>query len=434
MRRLKTRAKATKAYVAALVVVVLGSLGVGMIALAAPSLPAPTISSSPANPTNATSASFTYTDSSSITRFECSLDASSFATCGTSRPSTKLYAGPLATGSHTFQVRAVSGSQTSSPTTYSWTIDTTAPSVVSIHRVGATPTNAASVSWTVSFSESVQGVDATDFLLVQSGLGSPSITGVSGSGSGYTVTASTGGSTGSLGLNLHNNGSIHDPAGNVLGSPSSGNDYTGQVYTIDKVAPPLPVITTKPDNPNGTAISTFEWTESESGVTFKCSIENGSFQACSSGVTYVVDSSNNGLHQFAVEAIDAAGNISSAAMWSWKVNNIGFTVTGDAPTLYPGTWKKIPVSIINPNNFTIYITSLNVEVSASPATCAASTNIETLASPASASNTFAVPANSPGTLVPAAFQPQIRLKDLSTNQDPCKRASFSLSYSGTATK
>ena len=435
MRRFKTRARATKAYVAALAVVVLGSLGVGMIALAAPSLPAPTISSSPANPTNATTATFTYTDSSSINSFQCSLDNAAFATCGTSKPSTKSYSS-LAAGTHQFQVKAVSGSQTSSPTTYSWTIDTTAPSVVSINRVGSTPTNAASVSWTVSFSESVQGVDASDFLLVKSGLGSPSITGVSGSGSTYTVTANTDGSTpsGTLGLNLHNNGSIHDPAGNVLGAPSSGNDFTGQVYAIDKVAPPQPVITTRPDDPNGTAISTFEWTDSESGLAFQCSKENGAWQPCSSGITYVVGSANNGLHQFAVRAIDAAGNVSSAAIWSWKVNNVGFTVTGNAPTLYPGVWKSIPVSIINPNNFTIYITSLNVAVSASPSTCAASTNIETLASPASSSNTFAVPANSPGTLVPAAFQPQIRLKDLSTNQDLCKRAQFNLSYSGTASK
>ena len=436
MRRFKTAARTTKAFVVLLAVLALGLFGVGMFAFAAPSLPAPTISAHPANPTNVTTATFTYTDSSSISSFQCSIDGSGFSLCGTTRPSTKSYPG-LAPGAHQFQVKAVSGSQTSSPTSYSWTIDTTAPSVVSINRVGATPTNASSVSWTVTLNESVQGVDASDFYLVNSGLTSPSITAVGGTGSTYTVTANTDGTvpSGSLGLNLQNNGSIHDPAGNVLGSPASGNDFTGQVYAIDKVAPPQPVITTRPDDPNGTAISTFEWTDTESSVVFQCSRENGPWQPCSSPLTYTADSGNNGLHQFAVRAVDSAGNISSAASWSWKVNNIGFTVTGNAPTLYPGVWNKIPVKITNPNHFTIYITSLTVGVSSSPANCAAPDNIETQASPATSSNTFAVPSQATNWPVPDAYQPQIRLKDLPlTNQDLCKTASFSLTYGGTATK
>ena len=433
MRRFKTAARTTKAFVVLLAVLVVGSLGVGVIALAAPPLPAPTISSTPANPTNATTATFTYTDSANITSFQCSIDGASFAACGTTRPSSKMYSG-LTSGGHQFRVKAVSGSQTSTPSSYSWTIDTAAPSVVSINRTGSTPTNAASVSWTVVFSESVQGVDVSDFRLVNSGLTSPTITGANGSGSSYTISASTGtSSSGSLGLNLFNDGTIHDLAGNALGSPASGNTFVGQVYVIDKTAPPTPVITYRPDDPNGMAISTFEWTDSEPGVTFQCSIENGAWQACSSPDTFIVDSGNNGTHQFAVEAIDSAGNLSSAAMWSWKVNNIGFTVTGNAPTLYPGVWKSIPASITNPNNFPINITALSVSVSSSPATCAASTNIATLASPASSTNTFAVPANST-MLVPSAFQPKIQLKNLSTNQDLCKGAQFSLSFAGTATK
>ena len=136
-----------------------------------------------------------------------------------------------------------------------------------------------------------------------------------------------------------------------------------------------------------------------------------------------------------MRAVDAAGNISDAAPWSWKVNNIGFTITGNAPTLYPGVWNQIPVKITNPNNFTIYITSLAVGVSSSPASCSASSNIETQASAVTSSNRFAVPANANNWPVPVAYQPQIRLKDLPlTNQDLCKSASFSLSYTGTATK
>ena len=86
------------------------------------------------------------------------------------------------------------------------TVDTTAPTVQSINRVGTTPTNAASVSWTVLFSESVTGVDASDFALATTGaVTGATITTVSGSGSQYTVTANTGTGNGTLGLNLVDN-------------------------------------------------------------------------------------------------------------------------------------------------------------------------------------------------------------------------------------
>jgi hypothetical protein len=67
--------------------------------------------------------------------------------------------------------------------------DTTPPYVVSINRVGASPTNAATVDWTVTFSETVTGVDATDFSLARTGVSGGSVTGVTGSGATRTVTA-----------------------------------------------------------------------------------------------------------------------------------------------------------------------------------------------------------------------------------------------------
>src|SRR5207253_2428279 len=81
--------------------VVLGIGTVVGIALAKDSLAAPTITGSPANPTNAQTASFTYTDSQAITKFQCSLDGSAFQDCGTTRPSSTAYPGPLSAASHT---------------------------------------------------------------------------------------------------------------------------------------------------------------------------------------------------------------------------------------------------------------------------------------------------------------------------------------------
>ena len=122
------------------------------------------------------------------------------------------------------------------------TFDASAPTVQSITRVGTTPTNAASVQWTVTFSEAVTGVDAADFALAASGLTGASISNVSGSGASYTVTASTGTGDGTLGLNLIDNDTIVDTTANPLGGTGAGNgNFTGQVYTIDKTAPAVTI-------------------------------------------------------------------------------------------------------------------------------------------------------------------------------------------------
>ena len=68
------------------------------------------------------------------------------------------------------------------------------------------------------------------------------ITTVSGSGSQYTVTANTGTGSGTLGLNLVDNDTIVDTSANPLGGTGSGNgNFTGQSYTIDKVAPSVTI-------------------------------------------------------------------------------------------------------------------------------------------------------------------------------------------------
>src|SRR5439155_303707 len=121
-----------------------------------------------------------------------------------------------------------------------YTIDKTAPTVSSINRASASPTNAGSVQFTVTFSESVTGVDTSDFALAPTGLTGASITGVSGSGTTYTVTVASGTGDGPFALNLVDDDSIADTAGNKLGGTGTGNgNFTGQVYTIDKTAPAL---------------------------------------------------------------------------------------------------------------------------------------------------------------------------------------------------
>ncbi len=210
---------------------------------------------------------------------------------------------------------------------------------------------------------------------------------------------------------------------------------------MDTVAPTTPVFSQKPPNPNGTATSTFAWSSSDpapaSGVAgYQCSKENGAFVTCSSPLTYAVQTTSNGEHQFAVRAIDQAGNVSAVATYKWKVASgspQSFTIAGSVSGLTPGVWLAIPVTVTNPNADTLYVTGSTVTASGSPGGCASTTNLEIQASPASATNRFAVPANATNYAVPPAFRPRIRLKNTPSNQENCKNQTFSLSYAGSGT-
>lgn len=263
-----TRSARRFTLVALLGVLAVGVVG-GYLAFAANTPPpAPTISAKPAASVNVTTASFTYTDAQTVTKFQCALDGASFVDCGTTLPSSKSYTG-LSVGSHTFQVRAFvqQGSQTSSATSYSWVVDQTPPTVTSINRATGSPTNLATVSWAISFSEPVTGADATDFVLASTGLTGAGSISVSGSGASYTVSASSGTGNGSLGLNLSDNDSIVDAAGNKAGGTGTGTvasggtgngSFSGQVYTIDKTRPTLTSFTKAGATP--TAAASVSWT------------------------------------------------------------------------------------------------------------------------------------------------------------------------------
>lgn len=95
--------------------------------------------------------------------------------------------------------------------------------VVSINRLDADPTSAATVRWTVTFSRNVTGVDASPFALAPTGVSGAYITSVTGSGTTWIVTANTGIGSGTLGLDQTGPGSV---------VPALAGTFTGEVYTI----------------------------------------------------------------------------------------------------------------------------------------------------------------------------------------------------------
>jgi Leucine-rich repeat (LRR) protein len=136
----------------------------------------------------------------------------------------------------------------------------TNPIVTSIIRASVNPSSAASVNFTVTFSKAVTGVDAADFSLTLTGIKGAKVTAVSGTGATRTVTVSTGSGSGTLRLNVIDNDTIRDAAGNKLGGAGLGNgNYTaGQSYIIDKTAPK--VISSVRVNPSTTNLASVKFT------------------------------------------------------------------------------------------------------------------------------------------------------------------------------
>jgi len=99
----------------------------------------------------------------------------------------------------------------------------TGPTVVSINRASlASSTVDSTVSFTVTFSEAVTGVNPSDFTLSLVGVTAATPMSVAGSGAVYTVTVSGITGAGTIGLNLVASGSIRDQSGNELQNGDGG--------------------------------------------------------------------------------------------------------------------------------------------------------------------------------------------------------------------
>ena len=198
-----------------------------------------------------------------------------------------------------------------------YTLDNTLPSVDTILRANADPTSAASVDFTVTFTENVTGVDTIDFTLTTTGVSGATITGISGSGLSYTVTVNTGTGNGTIRLDLVFNGTVHDLAGNDLDGPHVGDEF----YTIDKSGPSITIASTAT---NPTAVSpipvTFTFSEPVTGfVLGDITVGNGTAgNFAGSGAVYTADITPTAVGSVTVDvtaavAIDGSGNSNTAA-------------------------------------------------------------------------------------------------------------------------
>ena len=148
------------------------------------------------------------------------------------------------------------------------TADTTAPRVASIVRQTPTssPTNADSLTWRVTFSETVSNVDAADFEVSGTTATVTSVTAVSGLTGAYNVTTS-GGNLASVSatvtLTISSSHNIEDGASNALSNtaPTGTNDNS---YVVDNTAPTV-TISGVPSASNAPFTATFTFPEAVTG-------------------------------------------------------------------------------------------------------------------------------------------------------------------------
>jgi hypothetical protein len=125
-----------------------------------------------------------------------------------------------------------------------------------------------------------------------------------------------------------------------------------------------------------------------------------------------------------------------------QVSALTFSISGTAPSpLYPGAAASpMNLTLTNPNGYSMTITSITVavaSVSAPHATSGFPCSANDFATRSYTSSTgFTLPANSTKTLsdlgVAQSQWPTLGMLDTPTNQDGCKGASLTLSYSGSA--
>ena len=274
--------------------------------------PTTTIDSSPPALSNAASASFAFsgTDAggSGVASFECRRDGASFAPC----TSPQAYAA-LADGAHSFEVRAIdpAGNVDQTPASFSWTIDTAAPTT----NIDSSPpalSNAASASFAFSGTDA-GGSGVASFECRRDGAAFAPCT----SPQAYAALAD--------GAHTFEVRAI-DTAGNVDQTPASFS------WTIDTAAPTTNIDSSPPALSNAASAS-FAFSGTDAGgsgvASFECRRDGAAFAPCTSPQAYAALA--DGAHSFEVRAIDTAGNVDQTpATFSWTIDTAAPTTSIDS--------------------------------------------------------------------------------------------------------
>ena len=276
---------------AATLISVIASSMSGAVALAAPA-PDTVIDTKPTNPSNVSGPTFTFHSTKSGSTFSCQVDGASYAVC----TSPKTYSG-LSQGSHTFFVRATwHGTTDPSAASYTWTIDTTAPSVPT-NLTGSAPTStAATLNWTASTDNlALAGyhVYRDAVLLATIGLGTSYTDSTVVAGMTYTYTLDA-----------------RDTAGN--------NSAQTAGVPVNVPIPPNTFIDSAPLLGTTSTDATLTFHADLSGATFTCKLDGAAAAPCISPQTY--NAITEAQHTFTVYATVNGLDDPTPANASWTVD------------------------------------------------------------------------------------------------------------------
>jgi hypothetical protein len=358
------------------------------IAIAAPhssSLSSPAITRHPAALTRQSSAHFAYTYPTA-TKFQCKLDRGAFRACAKTGAT---YVGPLGDGKHAFAVRAITAHGTSAIKTTSWTVDKTAPTTALAHPASGTTPSAG--AW---------------------GQGCPSRAGLCGTAQDANGVRSVVVSISSPGGRWWDGTSFKASAETFLAAKlTAGTPRSSWSYALA-----LPAA--------GSYTVHVRATDLAGNITVPASQTTGSFTIAPT------PPASSGQQP------PAGGPTVSEVPSTVTVEGKAFTVSGGtSAALAPGLTRTLSLTISNPNDVAISVTALNVTVAAgsSKAGCDGPANLLVTQSNLSASNALSVPAHGQASLPGGSVEaPAVLMKDLPTNQDACKNASFTFDYSGSA--
>ncbi|RKH60913.1 hypothetical protein D7V93_12635 [Corallococcus llansteffanensis] len=230
--------------------------------------------------------------------FECSLGAEPFTAC-----TSPFELSGLADAAYTLRIRAVDEVQNpdGSPATFSWVVDTIAPPV----PVMTSPAPGAVLAVTTPVLEGSGEPGSNVVVALRSG----PVMGVA-----LVNPAGRWSLTPELALPEGENSLLiraMDPAGNE-------SETTGEfAVTVDTRAPETGIVA-GPDGRVRTTKTTFQFSSSEDGATFECSLDNVEFAACEPEISFDV---LEGAHSLQVRSRDRAGNVdASPETRSWRLS------------------------------------------------------------------------------------------------------------------
>jgi hypothetical protein len=258
--------------------------------------------SKPADPTNVTSANFTFTADKPGSTLECQLDGGPWEPCGTNSSGSKAYSGLTEEPNpHQFRVRAtdplgnIGGDGNPGGGGYDWRVDLTAP-VPSFTEKPAQPSNVVSPLFTWTSDEPVQ--------LAQCRLK------VNGAVSPWNACQTL---VSQQFTDLED--ADYEFAIRVLDIAGNWSEILSHAWLLETVAPNLE-ITSGPPELSTRSLAQFFY-DHEDGVDLECQLDDREVQnPCPSGTKYAY--LDDGAHFFTVTATDAALNFTTRTH-SWSV-------------------------------------------------------------------------------------------------------------------